>query len=111
MAIAFRRNFRLLERLFPQSGISSHEFPSFVDATVVPHWDVFDVRPGDVQFDMRLIPGVSAGTTLTQTGVEPPAGYIYLPQRVSVQHDDVTSADATLFIVEITTSTRDPWGS
>lgn len=54
---------------------------------------------------------MSAGTTATVVGVEPPAGYIFLPQAVTVQHDDVTAAEATLFIVEITTSQSDPWGN
>jgi len=114
MAIGFRRQFRMLERLFPSSGINVRsEFPSYVDETVVPTWDLFDVRPGDVQYHLRRIGGNSSGAgTNNFLGTEPPAGYVFLPQRVCVAHADPgLTLQMILYLGDVTTTASDPWGS
>lgn len=111
MPVGFRRQFRLLERLFPPSGISHQDFPRAVDETVVPSWDVFRNLPGEFRFrTLNDITVAALGNNVISLG-GPTSGYMWVPLTLSTRHDDVAGTKTTQFALSLNVAIpQDPWG-
>jgi len=109
----FRRPFRLLELVFPGSGIGNREFPVGVDGTVIPIWDMAKPRTGDVLFDSRaLVSNANAADfTLSSSANRPPAGKIRIITSAAAIHADAAARDIDFGVTQVTTVAAPPWGS
>lgn len=111
MAIGFTRPYRLLDRLFPASGISNQNIPAYVDGTVIPTWDALKSRPGDVTFDGFALVSNANAADFTLGANEPPEGKVRLIYAGAVTHLDGTNVRNVSVRFVASTSAVDPWGN
>jgi len=109
----FRRPFRLLELVFPGSGIGNREFPTGVDGIVIPTWNMAKPRTGDVLFDSRaLVSNANAADfTLSSSANRPPAGKIRIITSAAAIHADAAARDVDFGVTQVTTVAAPSWGS
>jgi len=111
----FRRNYRLLERLFLRSGAQDQfQGPGLVDETVIPVWDSMRPRPGDVLFDSRALAGNTVGAgnfTLSSSASPPPRGFVRVITAGAVFNPDVAARNVFFQITQRVGTPAPPWGS
>lgn len=114
MSWGFRRPYRLLQLVFPQSGMDDATYPTRVDSTVQPIWNALKPRPGDVLFDSRALIGTSSAPgefTLSSSASPVPAGKIRIITSGAVFNGDAAARNCRFQISQRAGTPAPPWGS
>lgn len=113
MSWEFRRPYRLLQRIFPQSGLDDQAYPTRVTEVVTPTWDSAKPWPGDVIFNsIALVGNANAATFFLGSAVnQPSAGYVRLIYGGAILHADGTNVrNVSIVITQDTNTPADAWG-